>query len=466
MTTASNDSTSIHKSNRTGRLQLQSSRWIKACLFLLLLRFDRKKFSDAFVVTSKGAKVSTANTAFTSTPARRMAPPSAATEANIAAESITGTLVSTQEDQVKAESTTSVRAPLKYIGPYPSLGLRFPNLATSAQRSRNESGVSLDFVLDTAANTNTINAQVAQELKLRSVGDALPGVGSSGFIAPGGQVYELGDAQLEGLGTDDIFMQNLTAASLPVAGPAAAGLLSQAFFYCFDGGVMFNWKEEDIEQKQDDGEILMKRLPPSVTFLGDASDAERLIATHDMTRVPIEPVPITQLPSVQIKLNGVVMPALLDTGSPITCINTKAAKRAGIETASTSTHDDKENTEKKSGLNLNPFAGITDRWKEAQEMAQAAAKGELLQIAGPDGRPVALRKSSNRVQVSLISDTENKDVVFGGDDGLNVYVGDIPGLAALNGIGVDSPPAVVLGMDVLRSRPMMLLKARQNEVFF
>jgi hypothetical protein len=56
-----------------------------------------------------------------------------------------------------------VRVPLKYIGPYPCLSLRFPDLATNSQRVRNATGISLDFVLDTAANINTIQQQVAQE---------------------------------------------------------------------------------------------------------------------------------------------------------------------------------------------------------------------------------------------------------------------------------------------------------------
>lgn len=69
---------------------------------------------------------------------------------------------------VASPSSSVVRAPLKFVGPYPCLALRFPHLATSSQRSRNETGISLDFVLDTAANTNTINAQVATGTKLDS----------------------------------------------------------------------------------------------------------------------------------------------------------------------------------------------------------------------------------------------------------------------------------------------------------
>ena len=74
----------------------------------------------------------------------------------------------------------AVRSPLRFLGPYPTMPLRFPNLATSSQRERNITGVSLDWVLDTAANVNTINAQVAQELGLEKVGEAPGGVGAAG----------------------------------------------------------------------------------------------------------------------------------------------------------------------------------------------------------------------------------------------------------------------------------------------
>ena len=36
------------------------------------------------------------------------------------------------------------------------------------------------------------------------------------------------------------------------------------------------------------------------------------------------------------------------------------------------------------------------------------------------------------------------------------YVGALPGLAALNGLGDNAGPAIVLGLDVLKRRPRML----------
>lgn len=350
--------------------------------------------------------------------------------------------------QQQEDEATAVRAPVKFIGPYPCIGLRFPDMATESQRSRNVTGISLDFVLDTAANTNTINAQVAKELQLEVVGSALPGVSSSGAIS-GGNTFLLGDSQLEGLGEDPFtFMQDLTASALPIASPASAGLLSLAFFNCFEGGVQFDWGSQE-EEALEDG---MVQNPPSVTFFGEKDAPLAKDALVDMTRVKIDPIPVTQLPSVMIKINGIEMPALLDTGSPITVMNSQAAQRAGIETVTLA---------EPSAKSQNPFAAVANRFKAAKVAADAAAKGDVLMIAGSNGQPINLLKSTSATDFLVVGETE--DVSFGKG---NVYVGEIPGLAALNGVGVDSPPAVVLGMDVLRRRPKMLLRARDNEVYF
>eukprot|EP00536_Pseudo-nitzschia_multiseries_P015013 jgi/Psemu1/216627/e_gw1.805.20.1 len=392
---------------------------------------------------------------------------------------------------------TVVRAPLKFIGPYPCLALKFPNLSTESQRSHNLTGVSLDFVLDTAANINTLQFQVAQELSLPKQEDspALPGVSSSGPMA-GGETYILGDSQLEeaaamalsadgdpqpneeGLQNEPFdFMQNLTAAALPVVNPGSAGLLGLAFFYCFEGGVEFRWgssQQQDPQQKLVDGMMaptnILDNSSPSVTFFGEddsnTRDGDSLLqrALSDLVRVSIDPIPLTQLPSLKIEVNGVEMTALLDTGSPITVLNQGAARAAGIKT----TQDTAEaSTESKtnSGGWKNPFSSVVDKFKEAQATAEAASRGEILMIGGSDGRPTTLYRSSvgNHPSISVES-ADGEAISFGND--LPVYVGDIPGLAALNGIGVDSPPAVVLGLDVLRRRPRMLFRPRENEVYF
>ena len=39
------------------------------------------------------------------------------------------------------------------------------------------------------------------------------------------------------------------------------------------------------------------------------------------------------------------------------------------------------------------------------------------------------------------------------------FVGELPGLAALDGLGAKAGPAAVLGVDVLRTRPRMVYQA-------
>ena len=335
---------------------------------------------------------------------------------------------STQESSV-------VRAPLRYVGPYPCLALKFPQLATQSQRERNVTGVTLDFILDTAANTNTINGEVAQLLDLEVVGEAPSGVAALGAI-DGGKTFSLGDCQLDGIPKDDqfTFMTQLTASALPVANPATAGLLSLSFLQCFEGGVEFTWGTF-----QDGTEAKL----PSITFYGLGHESEDKVKS--MVRVPVEPVPLTLLPSVTVRINGVDVPALLDTGSPVTVLNAQAAKIAGIETVDVDTQESR-----------NPFANVAKNFK----LAQAASKGEVLMVAGVDGRMVNLLRSESPVEIGLVGDTDIAEFGKG-----NVYVGDLPGLQALNGLGVDSPPAVVLGMDVLRCRPSMLFRAQTNELF-
>lgn len=330
------------------------------------------------------------------------------------------------------DGTYSVRAPLKYIGPYPSLGVRFPHLATAAQVGRNESGVTLDFVLDTAANTNTINAQVAQALNLEVTGQAAPGMSSTGAIEGDLPTYYFGDMQLEGLG-ESVFMRNLTASALPVAGPASAGLLSLAFFQSIGGGVEFDWLG-DTEAGR----------PPSLTFY--ATDVTN--ATQGRTCVPISRIPVTQLPSVELEINGHVFPALLDTGSPVTVLNAEAAKQAGISTI----------LSKDAEKPRNPLDALQRRF----QVSQAASKGQVLSMLDSQGKRINLVQSAEKWRICMPGRDGDSSVDF--EEG-HVYVGDLPGLAALEGLGVDAPPAVVLGMDVLRRRSHMFFRPQVDELW-
>merc|ERR1711865_594019 len=112
----------------------------------------------------------------------------------------------------------------------------------------------------------------------------------------------------------------------------------------------------------------------------------------------------------------------------ITVLNSVAAKLSGVEVIDLPTTETN-----------NPFTKVGNNMK----IAQAASRGEVLQIAGSDG-PVNLLKSISNVDVCVVGE---ESIDFGANP---IFVGDLPGLAALDGIGSDSPPAVILGTDVLR----------------
>eukprot|EP01082_Thalassiosira_pseudonana_P013437 g11837.t1 g11837 contig6:692989-694281(-) len=392
-------------------------------------------------------------------------------------------LAATDVDTNTLHENDAVRSPLRFLGPYPTIPLRFPHLATASQRERNVTGVSLDFVLDTAANVNTINAQVAMELGLEKVGEAPGGVGAAGGIL-GGDTFMLGSCELdlglskekkEMIGNGDekesnneddtdgfVFMQGLTASALPVASPAAAGLLSLAFFYCFEGGVEFDWSNPT-------GETTTQSFIPSVTFYG----SDKHLNLNGMACVPFESLPVSMLPSVTLSINGVKIPALFDTGSPITVLNAKAAEAAGIATSIPMDDLDLEQQSQSEG-GWNPFSKIVNSFRSASEIVQATAEGKIITIAGTDGKPVRLVKSESSVEVlarvsklavpASQKDKDQKQYTTIGDN--YIYVGDLPGLAALGGLGGGSaPPAAVLGMDLLRCRPKIVFRAQQKEIY-
>lgn len=383
-------------------------------------------------------------------------------------QSTTAALDETIAENEKLDYTRkSISTPLKFIGPYACLGLRFPKLATSAQRERNVSGVSLDFMVDTAANINVINAQVARELQLSVTGQAPGGVDSSGSIMEGADIFSLGNTHLEKVlqpqtreGNDEdessMFMQGLTASALPVASPASAGILSYAFLSCFEGGVEFKWGETsdvtDVSSNSDSTNDTA--FVPSLVFHGGNDDSEDGIILDQMTKVDISLTPVTMLPTITILVNGIEIQALLDTGSPITVLNKVGAELAGIETF----EKPPDQTSKKSNL----FASALNFLQEGKEQSMAAQRGELVMIPGTDGKPVSLYRSKGVIDIGSASN----DGDYFKFEPSSIFVGDVPGLAALNGLGDDSPPAMILGMDVLRTRSSMFLRAQSNEVYF
>jgi hypothetical protein len=307
------------------------------------------------------------------------------------------------------EGMMALRTPLRMLGPYPVLSLRFNDMATpeqfkAQQQETGERGVALDFVVDTGANVNTINAKLAADLGLEAVGFDEGGVSATGDLA-GGTTFMLGTAQLNDLPREERidFCGGLTASALPVASPSGAGLLGVGFLFAFPGGVEFDWGDAAAA------------VSPSLTMFGD------MVGTEDLMDGLCE-VPARQLESglvcVTMTINGVEIPSLLDTGSPITVLNAAAAEAAGIAMPQPE-------------ATINPFA----KAKAAVEAAAAMASGEVAMMGGPNG-PITLRKIPEKAPIFLGA----ADIGAG-----RPYVGEFPGLAALGGLDADSGPAAVLG---------------------
>ena len=230
------------------------------------------------------------------------------------------------------EELMAIRAPLRMLGPYPVLSLRFPSIPTpeqfrEQQKQTGESGVALDFVVDTAANVNTINAKLAADLGLEAVGFDEGGVSAAGDLA-GGTTFMLGSAQLNDLPKDERFdlLSNLTASALPVASPSGAGLLGIGFLFAFPGGVEFCWGDATAATAGGTAQAsdAAVRVPlgeagprPSLTMLGELRGTEPL--TSSLCEVPARQLE-SGLVCVTMCVNGVEIPSLLDTGSPITVL--------------------------------------------------------------------------------------------------------------------------------------------------
>ena len=165
-------------------------------------------------------------------------------------------------------------------------------------------------------------------------------------------------------------------------------------------------------------------------MLGDLRGTEAL--TSSLCEVPARQLE-SGLVCVTMCVNGVEIPSLLDTGSPITVLNAAAAKAAGIGDAPPAAED----------VSSNPFTMLTQAFKAGV----AATKAETLMVAGANG-PVQLLRCEGGATMSL------GDADLGGGT-CRPYVGELPGLAALDGLGAAAGPAAVLGTDVLRTRPRL-----------
>jgi hypothetical protein len=470
-------------------------------------------------------------------------------------------------------------ATLKYVGPYPCLELKFPDLPNHhhhpTNKKKNDDGgdddddsdVVLTFVLDTGANVNSIDAKLVRDWNLdlalpsstrrnnsATSFSGAPLIGLAGASAPsssssssnthptttnnnnnnnnnnnsmmGGYFYSLGTrCQLVGLPPEQqefIFLRNLSAVSLTKASPVGHGILGQMFFRSFPAGVEFDWsgtdgdpptlifhfgrssrpssrRQQQQQQKQQQQQQQQQQQGPrrrrsimdndddiddgmDDIIVLDNGDGDDDPITRGMTRVPLRRLP-GHVFAITLKINngsGVEIPALLDTGAPMTIFNPEAATLAGIDTCPPPP------------LRTILENDTTDPIQQQQQQQQQQMGDEHLKVTGSDGGMLRLRRSVSPISIQ----TAMGDVSLGSG---HVYVGDLPGLAmimtpaaavaAANDSIIttattdsdasdvsddnDAPPrpAAILGLDFLRRTHRMTLRVgggdgEEDEVWF
>lgn len=322
-------------------------------------------------------------------------------------------------ETIGPEVVTGVVAPLCYKGPYPCLSLKFPHL---------EGSPVWDFVVDTGANVNTIHAILAQTYNLTPVQGLppmpLPAAGMGGSFAPGSLVV-VPNAVLANMPSeqgDITFIHNLTVAALPRASPPpTAGLLGSSLCAMFPSGVEFDWFGTDGD-------------PPTFCFYFN-EEGRSATTTTGMTRIPIQQ--IMGLFVVTITVNGKDIPALLDTGSPITVLTKDAARQASLEVAKEDADDDTPSS------------------------APQLGNHHHVKVGGIDGRPMEVMRSAStnvHVQVGTVSLGQGP-----------VYIGSVPAFSilqqAMPDISDTTTPSAILGLDFLRRAYRMIIVANRHEMW-
>ena len=344
---------------------------------------------------------------------------------------------------------------------YAAITVGLPDRATKSQQERGVKGVELDFCIDTACTTNFILPQVAYGLDMQIVGTSPAGTGATGAIG-GGQEMLLGTAKLGKDGGEDgtgvVALTGLSAAVVPVPTPGTAGIMGRSFLNCF-GAVAFDWstrqgasvsfyQEYDWEEEEEEGE-----------GEGGGGDGLRTVSLNELP---------CGLLSVDVTLNGVRMPALLDTGAPQTIINRAAAAAAGIDVNGTGaggkTNDDDDDGESDGNKNNNPFAGLFDAFNKGKERA-LQDKGVMVMGAG--GKPERLDRVDGAAADLAVVTASGGGGGGAGEVTLrcaSVLVGELQAFQAGLGLippsedgATDGAPGVVLGLDALMSRPKVVI---------
>ena len=330
---------------------------------------------------------------------------------------------------------------------YVAITVGLPDRSTRAQRERGVKGVELDWCVDTASSTNFILPQVAYGLDVEIVGAAPSGVGATGAVSSGQEMLlgtaKLGSDGADGSGTAAI--TGLSAAIVQVPAPGTAGVLGRSFLNCF-GAVEFDWR-------------LSRNAGATMCLYQEYAPFDDDGTMDDNTVVPLNELACGLL-AVDVDLNGVRMPALVDTGAPRTIINRAAAKAAGIATVDDASGSPEEAKKPSMGGFKNPFAAIQDAISRGRE--QALGSSGAVTVMGAGGRPERLDKASRSKDVEMIVSATSGSVCLSSPQ---ILIGDLEAFRVGLGLRGDSTPGandgqpgIVLGLDALMSVPKVAMR--------
>ena len=327
---------------------------------------------------------------------------------------------------------------------YIAITVGLPDRSTRAQRERGVKGVELDWCVDTACTTNFILPQVAYGLDVEIVGAAPSGVGATGAVS-GGQEMLLGTAKLGSDGDDGsgvAAITGLSAAIVQVPAPGTAGILGRSFLNCFDA-VEFDWRGGAAG-----GKAAMVMHQEYAAF-DDAPNAN-----DDGVVVPMRELACGLL-AIDVDLNGVRVPALVDTGAPRTIVNRAAARAAGIALVGDDRDDGVESSKPTRRGFENPFAAIRDAVSRGRE--RALGSSGAVTVMGAGGRPERLDEAADSRDVSMLV-SANGGSAAAALSSPQILVGELEAFRVGLGLRGDSvagagdgQPGIVLGLDALMS---------------
>lgn len=304
-----------------------------------------------------------------------------------------------------------VVAPLSYSGPYACLRLDFHHLKQN--KNAQCSGVSLEFLLDTAANINVIRKNTARSLRLPTViskelFSTTKSAGAGGSFEAG-DIVMLGDCHLSNMPKhhNAVFLRNLTAAAIDVglAGALCDGLFGTSFFRCFSA-VEFDWYGTDGD-------------PPTLIFYyNDIPE----YAKENAFRVLLEIDPSFDIPMMTVAINGINVTAIVDTGSCISIVSPETAENIGLQ-----------KSESNNGKHT-----------------------RSVKVAGIDKGRVDLEKAAG-------ASIEIGTAIFDHVDTL--FIGRLPGIELASKVSTKAPQALI-GLDVLKQMYRLIVRLSESEMWF